>query len=88
MQTIYDWVTIALFAGLIVIFLQRSVGQRPDEAGEPEYQDSMLHYLAPSVGLALANYLGNEGQPIAAWLLIGGVCVYIALVIKPFATSR
>ena len=26
MQTIYDWVTVAIFAGLIVIFLQRSVG--------------------------------------------------------------
>ena len=86
MQTVYDWVTIALFAGLIVVFLQRSVGHRDNAA--PEYQDSIFHYLLPSVGLAVANYVGNEGYPIPAWLLIAGVCVYIYFVIKPFATSH
>ena len=87
MQTVYDWVTIALFAGLIVIFLQRSVGQRHGEA-EDDNHDSIWLYLLPSVGLAAANYVGNEGYGIAAWLLIVGVCVYVQLVIKPFVLNR
>lgn len=88
MQTVYDWVTIALFAGLIVLFLQRSVGQKQDVPDAEEHQDSIFHYLAPSVGLAVANYLGNEGYALPAWLLIAGVCVYSYLVLKPFGAMR
>ena len=88
MQTVYDWVTIALFAGLIVLFLQRSVGHKSSATEPVEYHDSILHYLAPSVGLAVANYFGNEGYALPAWLLIAAVCVYIYLVIKPFAAIR
>ena len=87
MQTVYDWVTIALFAGLIVLFLQRSVGTKQSEP-EAEHEDSIFHYLAPSVGLAVANYLGNEGYALPAWLLIAGVCVYTFLVLKPFGAIR
>ena len=84
MQTIYDWVTVAIFAGLIVIFLQRSVGD-----GEP--QDSILSYLPPSIGCAVSNYFGNEGlendnvvyQALAA-IGIVAVLVYTFYVIKPF----
>jgi hypothetical protein len=52
-ETVYDWVTVAIFAGLIVLFLQRSSGE-----GEP--QDSIWQYLGASIGCALANYLGND----------------------------
>lgn len=84
MQTIYDWVTVAIFAGLIVIFLQRSVGD-----GEP--QDSILSYLPPSIGCAVANYFGNEGlendnvaYQVLAALGIVAVLVYTYYVIRPF----
>lgn len=77
MQTPYDWVTIAIFAGLIVIFLQRS---QADSA----VRDSMVSYLPPAVGCAVANYLGNEGYEIFAALTIVLVLAYIALVIKPY----
>jgi hypothetical protein len=83
MQTVYDWVTIAIFAGLIVIFLQRSVGHHEDADS-----DSVWRYLPAAVGLALANYLGNEGQAVLAWLTIGGSLAYIALVLKPFPLKR
>ena len=84
MQTIYDWVTVAIFAGLIVVFLQRSVGE-----GEP--QDSILSYLPPAIGCAVANWFGNKGveegsmayQAIAA-LGILAVLAYTYYVIKPF----
>ena len=84
MQTVYDWVTVAIFAGLIVIFLQRSVGE-----GEP--QDSILSYLPPAIGCAVSNYFGNEGLEqgnmifqILAALGIVAVLAYTYYVIKPF----
>lgn len=84
MQTIYDWITVAIFAGLIVIFLQRSVGD-----GEP--QDSILSYLPPAIGCAVSNYFGNEGleQGNTVYQLLGAagivaVLVYTYYVIKPF----
>ena len=40
MSTIYDWVTIGIFAGLIVLFLQRSTDEGPEV-------DSIWHYLPP-----------------------------------------
>jgi hypothetical protein len=84
METIYDWVTVAIFAGLIVIFLQRSVGD-----GEP--QDSILSYLPPSIGCAVSNWFGNEGlkDGNTAYQVIGAlgivaVLAYTYYVIKPF----
>lgn len=81
MQTPYDWITVALFAGLIVIFLQRSVNQ--DEA-----KDSILSYLPPSIGCAGANWLGNNGYDAAAVALIVAILAYIHLVIKPFGPLK
>lgn len=84
MQTVYDWVTVAIFAGLIVVFLQRSVGD-----GEP--QDSILSYLPPAIGCAVSNYFGNEGleQGNVAFQVLGAlgivaVLAYTYYVIKPF----
>jgi hypothetical protein len=77
MQTPYDWVTIAIFAGLIVVFLQRS-------QADSQVRDSMISYLPPAVGCAVANYLGNEQYHIFAILTVALVLGYIALVIKPY----
>jgi hypothetical protein len=76
MQTPYDWLTIALFAGLIVIFLQRSMGQE-------EEKDSLLSYFPPAIGCAVVNYLGNEGYDVIAIAGIVAIVIYIQLVIKP-----
>ncbi|WP_136161768.1 XrtV sorting system accessory protein [Sphingomonas flavalba] len=81
MQTPYDWITIAIFAGLIVIFLQRSV---PDD----EPQDSIWSYLPPSVGCAVANYLGNEGYDAFAVIVIVAVLAYSYFVLKPFGRRK
>lgn len=78
MHTIYDWVTMAIFAGLIVLFLQRSTGTE-------EPKDHILQYLPPSIGCALANYVGNEGQPIWAGVIILAVLAYVMQVLKPFS---
>ena len=74
-QTVYDWITIAIFAGLIVLFLQRSTAEEP--------VDRMIDYLPPAICCALGNYLGNNGYDILAILVIATVPVYIWLVLKP-----
>jgi hypothetical protein len=86
---VYDWVTVAIFAGLIVLFLQRS-------SGENEPQDSIWQYLAASVGCAVANYLGNnaikngEGGSIdylnhgLAIVVLLGTLAYVWFALKPF----
>lgn len=77
METIYDWVTIAIFAGLIVLFLQRSVAE--------VQTDRVIDYLPPAVGCAVGNYLGNNDQPLLAIIVIAAVPIYIWFVLKPLA---
>lgn len=76
METIYDWITVAIFAGLIVLFLQRSSAEEPT--------DTIWQYLVPAAGCAVANYFGNEGNHILAVALIAGVIGYTLFVLKPF----
>lgn len=76
METVYDWVTVAIFAGLIVLFLQRSTEEEP--------RDSMWQYLGASLGCAVSNYLGNEGYHYLAIPAILGTLAYIQIALKPF----
>ena len=75
METVWDWITIAIFAGLIVLFLQRSTQDEP--------RDTIWHYLPPSVGCALTNYLGNEGYGLGAVAVIAATLAYVWFVLKP-----
>ncbi|MHB8528233.1 MAG: XrtV sorting system accessory protein [Caulobacteraceae bacterium] len=77
MKTIYDLVTLALFAGLVILFLQRSTAEVP--------QDKMYHYAPPAIGCAVANYVGNHGEGVLAWVIILAVLTYILYVLKPFS---
>lgn len=76
METVYDWVTVAVFAGLAVLFLQRS--------SEDEPSDKIIHYLPPAVVCAVANYLGNEGYSIPAVAMVVAVMAYVYFILKPF----
>lgn len=86
METPYDLITMIIFAGLIVLFLQRSMA--PVEA-----QDKMIHYLPAALGCATANWFGNEAWNntdrvyfhAVAVAIIVGVLVYSWFVLKPFA---
>ncbi|MGZ5921135.1 MAG: XrtV sorting system accessory protein [Rhizomicrobium sp.] len=80
MQTIFDWVTMAIFAGLVVLFLNRSMA--PEEK-----QDNIYHYAPPALGCALANYLGNHDQRVVAIALVIAVVGYILFFLHPF-TNR
>ncbi len=86
METVYDWVTVAIFAAIIVLFLQRSVDDSP-------VQDSLISYFPPSIGCAVANQVGNhalteEGGALfhlMAIAMLAGVLAYCWIVLKPFA---
>lgn len=80
MQTVYDWLTLAIFAGLIILFLQRSSADEP--------KDKIYEYIPAGVGCALANYLGNHGQNVLAVLVIVAIAAYVWLVLKPQADLR
>jgi hypothetical protein len=78
MQSVYDWVSLAIFAGLVVLFLQRST------ADHGEKDVSLLFYLAAGVGCAVANYFGNHGQDLIAILVLAATLAFIFICLKPF----
>jgi hypothetical protein len=80
-ETIFDWVTVAIFAALVVLFLQRSMATGPA-------QDTVWHYLPAALGCAVANYLGNHGQEALAVAMIGAVILYTIFILKPFGDLR
>jgi hypothetical protein len=78
MQTPYDWITVAIFAGIVVLFLQRSVG-------DSDVEDSLISYFPPAIACAVANQFGNNGYDAIAIAMIAGALVYCWYVLKPFA---
>lgn len=78
MQSVYDWVTLGIFAGLVVLFLQRSTSDR----GEKDV--SLLFYLGAGIGCAVANYFGNQGQDVIAIILLAATVAFIFYFLRPF----
>ena len=80
METVYDWVTVAIFAGLVVLFVQRSTSE---EQAAPQH-DSLLLYLGAGLGCAVSNWLGNKGMHFLAIPLIGATILFILYFLRPF----
>lgn len=74
METIWDWITVICFGGLIVLMLQRSV--------EEETRDHLMEYLFPSLGCAIANYIGNHYSDLGAAVAMLVVGAYVFKVLK------
>ena len=80
-NTIYDLLTMVIFAGLVVLFLQRSTAAEP--------RDHMYQYAPPAIGCAVANWVGNPtpkglGLDWLAVVIILAVVGYVWYVLKPF----
>lgn len=83
METPYDWITVIVFAGLIVLFLQRSQGVP---------RDHLWQYLVAALGCMATNYLGNEALKLndpfyhVAAIATGlGTLAFIWRVLQPFS---
>ncbi len=74
METIWDWITVMVFGGLIVLMLQRSSEENP--------RDKLIDYLVPAAGCGIANYIGNEYSSIGAAIALALVGYYIVTVLK------
>lgn len=74
-ETIFDWLTLAVFTGLVVLLLQRSAQEEPS--------DHLWQYAPPAIGCAVVNYVGNEGYSLIAAVGLVAVLVYIYYVLKP-----
>ena len=82
METVYDWVSIGIFAGLIVLFMQRSTAE------DDSIHDPLWMYLAAGGGCAVANYLGNNEMDIPAIVVIVATLAFIVHFLKPFPASN
>jgi|UniRef100_UPI0035CC246E hypothetical protein len=80
MQTPYDWASLVVFAGLVVLFLQRSTAEVT--------VDSTWQYLPPALGCAVANWLGNAGRDLGAIAVLIVTVAYIVVVLKPIQLKR
>ena len=71
MQSVYDWIAVLCFCVVAVTFLQAST--RP-----PPRKDNLADYFLPAGGCALFNWLGNEGQVLAAAAVLAGAMGFFA----------
>lgn len=79
-ETVWDWMTVFGFAGLVTLLLQRSAEEQP--------RDELWQYAPPAVGFAVTNYLGNNDQPWIAGALMIAVIIYIFKVLKVTLPGR
>jgi hypothetical protein len=78
MSTTWDFITLAIFAGLILLFLQRSMDN------EKTQHDPMWRYLVAAVGCGVTNYFGNEVNDIAAIAALIATVGFILYELRPF----
>jgi len=77
MKTLYDLVSMIIFAGVSVLFLQRSVSPEPDET-------ALWKYAVAAVGCAVADFLGNNGLQWPAILAFVALAIFSLIMLKPF----
>ncbi len=83
MTTVYDWISLALFAGIIAAFVDET--RRHGAPGLTR----LGQFLLPSVGCALVNFLGNQGRQLAALSMLGlvGLCILRMIRVRPRLTD-
>jgi hypothetical protein len=81
-ETPYDWLTVSLFAGLIVLFMQRSTSEDND------IHDPLWMYLTAGAGCGVTNYLGNKGMHVLAIVALLATLAFVFHFLKPFSSSK
>ena len=67
MQTFFDWTTVGLFLVIAGLFFYRNQYR----------EENIFKYLLPSVGCATANWFGNNGDSLIAFVFIAAVVAFI-----------
>lgn len=82
MNTIFDWISLLLFSGVIFAFYIRSSNHNLISFS------NFIPYAFMSLGCAAFNYLGNNGQPVLASLLLAGLLIAIFFEIRRGAKPK
>jgi hypothetical protein len=77
MKTIYDLVSMIAFAGLAILYLQRSASSSPDPV-------ALWKYAVAAIGCGLADYFGDHGMVIASIATFGALALFSVAMLKPF----
>ena len=80
MKSIYDIVSLIIFAGVALLFLQRSAASDPDPV-------PLWRYGVAAAGCAAGDVLGNNDQKIAAIAVLIATAVFSVIMLKPFKQS-
>ena len=72
METAFDILTVACFAGLVIAYFQFS---KRDTR-------TLMHLMISGAAFAIANQVGNAGLPIFALILIVAGAGYAVLVVQ------
>jgi uncharacterized membrane protein YkvA (DUF1232 family) len=76
LSTIFDLISLAVFAGLAILYLQRSSEDPP--------VDRIYQYIPAAVGCAASNWFGNHQHAMVAAGVMLAVIVYTVVILKPF----
>ena len=77
MKTIYDVVSIIIFAGIAILYLHRSAADEADET-------ALWKYAVAAGGCAVADYLGNHDEAFASVLIFVALIVFSLVMLQPF----
>ena len=80
MKSIYDVVSLIIFAGVALLFLQRSAASGPDPV-------PLWRYAVAAAGCAAGDVLGNDDQTLAAIAVLIATAVFGVFMLKPFKQS-
>ena len=72
METAFDFLTVACFAGLVIAYFQFT---KRDTR-------TLMQLMISAAAFAIANQMGNAGLPIVALILIVAGAGYAALVVQ------
>jgi len=81
MHSRYDWLSLAIFVGLSLLFLHRSL----DEARQGDHP---IKYIPAAFGCIATDFVGNAEQSFLAWLIAAVTVGYIVWVLKPLEFFR
>ncbi len=77
MKTIYDLMSMIAFAGLAILYLQRSASSSPDPV-------ALWKYAVAALGCVLADYFGDHGMVAASIATFVALALFSIAMLKPF----